>query len=188
MAQSFSERRINNYLRLLCALRLFVGVTFRGAILRLQDIPRSLLYRPYPTFHLQKGNRFLLPSLISLPPVPPLRRPTVLSPVSPSRLYRSVCCCSSFLLLHAQRPRRIETREKKLSRLPPLVPFPFLLASPTSLFYGNPKHLGLELRSRRKMSLECAHDSLSPSVLQLCSRNDGAEFSTFANFDDSPDG
>lgn len=154
MAQSFSERRINNYLRLLCAPRLFVDVTFHGAILRLQDIPRSLLYRPYPAFHLQKGNRFLLPSLISLPLVVLPFFPRFLSAAYIAPFVVVLRFCSSARIVHDEL-----RRERKLSRLPPL--FPFLLASPSLLFYGNPKHLGLKLRSRRKMSLECAHDSLS---------------------------
>lgn len=163
MVQSFSEKRINNYLRLLCAPRLFVGVTFRGAILWLQDIPRSLLYRPYPTFHslLQRGTGFY--SRLSFhSPLPSYR---VLPGLSAA--YISL----RLLLFFVSAPPRASSTTNWDAREEAFRLFPYALSVSLSilplLFYGNSKHLGLELWSRRKMSLECAHDSLSlyPAVM-----------------------
>lgn len=147
---------------------------------------RSLLYRPYPTFHLQKGNRFLLPSLISLSPVPLL---LVVLPFFPPGFSQPPISLRLLLFFVSAPPSRIVHGElrrarRSLSRLPSLVLFPFLLVSSTLLFYGNPKHLGPELRSRRKMSLECAHDSLSPPLSCSYAREVMAQnFQRFANFE-----
>lgn len=161
MVQSFSERRINNYLRLL----------LRASFIRRRNVPwRNLVPPRYSSFAfistephdpLTEGNRFLLPSLILFPRLRPTVLPLVSQLVYIVPFVVVLRFCSSTRVVHDEL-RHARGRFRLLSR----GLFVSLSILP-SLFYGNPKRLGLELRNRRKMSLECAHDSLSLS-LTLC--------------------